>query len=331
MSDKSNILDYGISRKLVDDNYIYFYNFNLKTVNENDKERIKKLRIPPSWNNVWISTDPLATIQAIGMDNKGRKQYKYHKEHIEKAEKKKFIRLLNFIKKLPKLDKSIEEDKNKNIYSKKRVITTILTIIKELHMRVGKEEHAKKNKSYGASSMKKNHVSLGIDTVIFRFKGKSNQKLHYTLKNIAIKNHIKNLLKLNGEKLFQYYDSKGKIRRIFSSDINYYIQNSIGSEFSVKDFRTYAANLHFIQILLNETQIRNPKNPRAIKKNLKKALDKTAKHLKHTKSISKQSYVANFSIDLYNSDPAFFVKRKFKNPRDVLIELLEIYKEKIMD
>jgi len=318
-----------IFRKKVNEKFIYFYIKNDKEVSNKDLERIKKLGIPPAWENVWVSNDSHSKIQAVGIDSKGRKQYRYHNDHIEIAEKKKFLRLYDFIKSLPTLETNINKHSKLNIYDKNKVITTMLKIIKLTYMRVGKEQYARENKSYGISSMKKKHMKINGDIVVFNFKGKSKQRLNYTLLNNDIKSHLQILIKLEGDKLFQYIDSENKIKRITDMDLNHYIQEFMGTDFTIKDFRTYAANYHFINYLLNETKKRLPKNDKIKKKNILKSLEKTAKHLKHTKSISKKSYVMNFIIELYMNNSDFFIKNKYSQTNDVLLDLLKLYRKSI--
>lgn len=311
----------------------YFFVSTDKPVSPTHLKRIHKLRIPPAWVNVWISSDPLSTIQVVGTDTKGRKQYIYNETHVKEAEKQKFLRLIDFIKRIPVLDKSLERDQELPIYSKRRVIVTMLNIVKKVHMRVGKEQYARTNKSYGISSLKKKHAYMSNSNkefvVRFRFKGKSNQRLSYTLYDPDIKRHIQILLKLQGDKLFQYIDDNQTIRKVSDTDLNQYIKENMGDQFTIKDFRTYAANLYFIETLLRETKKRTPKNQKMIKKNIKHAFVKTAKHLKHTKSISKKSYVMNYILDLYQSSPIYFIERKHSNPTTVLLELLQNYKKQI--
>lgn len=126
------------------------------------------------------------------------------------------------------------------------------------------------------------------------------------------------LLKLNGEKLFQYIDNDGNIKKISDTDLNEYIQTYMGEEFTVKDFRTYASNYYFIKTLLSEIK----KHGDNIKKNIINAVKASAKQLGHTQNISKKSYIMNYSITLYLKHPEFFVKRKYDNPLDVLINIL---------
>jgi DNA topoisomerase-1 len=318
--------DNGIYRKKVKDTFEYYYISTNKKVNKNDIERIKKLRIPPAWENVWIAKDPKSKIQVIGIDVSGKKQYLYNQEHIKQAEEEKFLRLEKFAKSMPKLEQALEIHKKLPSYHIDKVIALMLELVKRLHIRVGKEQYAKQNKSYGISSLKKTHVKVNSDTVKFSFKAKSRQNVSYTIVDRTIKNHIIELLKLKGEKLFQYVDpDNGKIKPIRDYDLNAYIQEFMG-KFSVKDFRTYAANYHFIESLLNETKKHVPKDNKTIKKNIVNAIETTAFYLRHTKSISKKSYIMNFAVQTYIDDPEFFIRRRNKDPNKVLLELLKLRK-----
>jgi len=319
----------GIHRKKVNDKFEYFYIKTNKPVTKNDLDRINNLKIPPSWTNVWISIEPETPIQAIGIDAKDRKQYKYNETHIEQAEKEKFLRLIDFIKYLPELMKVIKNHQMKHIYDKDKVISTMLLLVKMLHIRVGKEQYARENKSYGIASLKKKHVKINGELVNLRFKGKSRQILNYSFRNNEIKNHITLLLKLGGDKLFQYIDDNDNIRKVTDLDLNTYIQQYMGTDFSIKDFRTYAANYHFVESLIQETNKRSPKNEKVIKKNIVNALKKTAHYLRHTQAISKKSYVMNFAIDVYKNNPKYFTS-SIGDIDNILLDLLKLYKQKII-
>lgn len=320
--------DNGIIRKKQNDNFIYSYGSTNEKISKKDLKRILLLKIPPKWENVWISTDDKSKIQAIGTDSKERKQYIYHFAHIEKAEIKKFLKLYEFIKAFPILQKAMNKDAKLPPYDKDKIIATMLTMVRDLHIRAGKEEYAKDNKSYGISSLKKTHVKIKNDIIYLKFKGKSKKNLSFIYNNQNIKNHLLILLKMEGEKLFQYIDN-GKIKQINYMDLNHYIQDKIGKQFSVKDFRTYAANYYFVKNLLLETKKRQPKTDKIINKNIQKALDVTANNLRHTKSISKKSYVMDFVVNYYSTHINYFIKRIDNNIDLVLLDLLKKYKKNL--
>ncbi len=320
----------GIERIKSGKSFVYRYIRNGQIVSSQDKKRIDKLRLPPAWTSVWISADPKSSIQAVGIDNKNRKQYRYHEKHVERSEQQKFLRMLEFIKAIPKLEKAMGRHENLGPYDKNRVIASMLTIVRELHMRVGKEVYARTNKSYGVSSLRKIHMNIEGDMIKFRFKGKSNKRLSYSLTDKLLARHLRLLLRLEGNRLFQYIDENNKVLPVTDMDLNRYIQTHMGNQFTVKDFRSYAANYYFIKTLLSETRKRTPKNPKAIKKNIINALKSTAYYLRHTKAISKKSYVLSFARSMYERAPEWFIDRKDNDADDVLLDILQLYKKYVL-
>jgi len=327
----------GILRKILSEKdgkkeFSYYHIKDQKEANEKDLDRIKKLLIPPSWDDVWISSDSSSLIQATGIDSKGRKQYRYTSSHTSEAEKKKFARLYKFIGSMSKLDKVMEDHSKLNLLAKEKVIQTMLSIIKKLHIRVGKEVYARKNKSYGITSLRKKHLKIIEENegkyAKLNFKAKSKMRVTYAIKDLDIINHIEVLMKLDGERLFQYVDENNKLRIISDVDLNQYIQKYMGEEFTVKDFRSYASNFYFIKALLDETRKRIPNTNKKIKKNILNAIKSTAYHLRHTKAISKKSYILEYAINLYRVNPKFYIDRKNeKNIDAIVLELLNMYKE----
>jgi len=311
-----------IYRKLVNSKYQYYYSTSNNPVSTIDLTRISNLKIPPNWSDVQVSTSSRSSIQATGLDSKSRKQYIYHQLHIKRAEEQKFVRLYNFVKSTKQLDSALNKDSKLEHYSYNKVIATMLILVRDLHMRVGKEVYARVNKSYGVSSIRKKHVFIEDDDLIrFRFKGKSNIRLSYTLRDPEIIKHIKLLMKLKGDRLFQYVDQTSKIKPVTDVDLNNYIQKHIGNEFTVKDFRTYSSNFYFIKSLLEETKLKDNNT----KKNIVNAIKKSSYYLKHTKAISKKSYILNFMIDMYNDDIEYFINSKNKDPDLVLLDILKKY------
>jgi DNA topoisomerase-1 len=325
----------GIGRKKKGKNFLYYYIDSGKEVSKKDLERIQTLKIPPNWTDVWISKDPQSAIQAVGMDSKGRKQYRYHQVHIEKADKEKFLRMYYFIKDIPKLDKIIAHDNQLPMYDKRRVISLMLQLIEGYQMRVGKEVYARQNRSYGISSLRKKHVKIGPGVIYLRFKGKSGQYLHFTIRNQFYVDSIRMLMKLEGDNLFQYIttDPYGneKIMKVNDRDLNKYLQENMGPEYTIKDFRTYGANVYFIKALLNETKRHTPRDRKTIKKNIMNAIKSTANKLKHTGTVSKKSYVMNFALELYQNNPEFFVEHKDDDYVQLLLIILTFYKKHILE
>lgn len=309
----------------------YYYLKTDNPVTPEDQVRIDKLGIAPAYENVWVSDNPDSKIQATGIDEKGRKQYRYHSNHINNSTNEKFLRLYKFIHAIPKLEAIMDKDLEKPDYQKDKTIAIMLNVVKELNMRVGKECYAKTNKSYGVSSLKKSHVKIDDDKkrAKFNFKAKSNKQVQYTLTDGTIVPMIAALMDLEGEKLFQYRSDAGNIVRVTDTDLNQYIQKHMGNGFSVKDFRTYAANFYFIKALLKETKERPPDTQKAAAANLNKAQEHTAFYLRHTKAISKKSYTMDLIRNTYMKNPGFFIENGNKRPITVLIQLLEMFADQI--
>jgi DNA topoisomerase-1 len=304
----------------------YYLKNNVEVTEPAELERINKLNLAPAYTDVWVSEDPSTKIQATGLDAKGRKQYRYHKVHVDKSTDEKFVRLYKFIKNIPKLDDQMAQDQILPMYAKNKTIALMLSLVKELNMRVGKECYAQTNKSYGITSLKKTHVTI-IDnnTAKFNFKAKSNKLASYTVKSPEIIAELNQLLELPGEKIFQYINNSGNILRVTDVDLNQYIQDTMGPDFTCKDFRTYAANFYFMKALLSETRKRNPKDTKTIKKNLNLAQENTAFYLRHTKSISKKSYTMELIRKMYEEQPEWFVENKNRQPLNVLIDILKVH------
>ena len=309
--------------------YNYFYSDNNKKVSIEDQKRIDSLGIAPIYEDVWVSCDSNTKIQATGMDVKGRKQYRYNKNHILESENSKFLKLYKFIKYMPKFEKRIEIDINKPSFSKDKIISIMFYIIKKLNIRVGKEVYARTNKSYGICSLKKSHIKINDKKYVAKlnFKAKSNKQVQYTINDKFIVKELIELMKLEGEKLFQYINNKNIIYKVNDVDLNDYLKQDMGKHLSVKYFRTYASNIYFIQALLNETKKKSPITQKIIKKNLRTAQEYTAFYLRHTKSISKKSYVLDLIRNLYMTEPQYFILNKNKKPLTLLIEILKIYKK----
>lgn len=320
----------GIARKSSNGVWTYYHINSGRSVSSKDLARINKLCIPPAWKEVWVSPSSRSAIQATGTDAKGRKQYRYHQFHIKKAEKEKFLRLYDFVRLMPKLNKVIKRHEQLDPYKLNRVIASVLTVVQKLHIRVGKEVYARKNKSYGVSSLRKLHMKIKDDVIKLNFRGKSKKRVSYTLKHHKLAKHLKMLLKLEGPKLFQYIDDKDDVRSVTDRDINKYLQKYLGKQFTVKDFRSAASNYYFIKTLLKETKKRKPDTDKNIRTNIKNAIKTTSHYLRHTKAISKKSYVLGLALEMYKDDPSWFSRRKDKDPELVLLELLKLYRKKVL-
>lgn len=207
----------------------------------NDKTlaRIKSLVIPPAWIDVWICVSPSGHNQATGRDQKGRKQYIYHPEWDIIRNQTKFFRMINFGKSLPAIRKRIEEDLNLRGLPKEKVLAVILTLLEKTYIRVGNEEYAKANGSFGLTTLRNKHVSVEGPNIRFLFKGKSGKQWQVSMKDRRLARLVKQCQELPGQDLFGYKDEEGNLQRTDSGDVNSYMREISGEDFTAKDFRTW--------------------------------------------------------------------------------------------
>ncbi|WP_373496790.1 DNA topoisomerase IB [Aquiflexum sp.] len=204
--------------------------------------RIKNLVIPPMWNDVNICRLDDGHIQATGRDLKGRKQYIYHSEWEKSRQEEKFKRMSLFGKALPKLRKRVQKDLKTRSWSKQKILALMVTILDDTGIRIGNKQYEKENQTYGLSTLRRKHMVVEGGTLSLSFKGKSNKEREVTIDNGAIMRHIKKVAELPGYELFKYVDTNGKVNRVDSYDVQEYIKENMGEQFTCKDFRTWVGS-----------------------------------------------------------------------------------------
>src|SRR5438270_7910 len=205
--------------------------------------RIKRLAIPPAWTEVWISPSPNGHIQATGRDARRRKQYRYHERWREVRDENKYDRLVVFGKALPKIRKRAASDLKLAGLPRNKVLATVVQLLERTFIRIGNEEYARENKSFGLTTMKDRHVDVKGSKLRFRFRGKSGREHEVDVTDRRIAKIISKLQDLPGQDLFQYLDDDGEIRDITSQDVNEYLREITGQDFTAKDFRTLAGTV----------------------------------------------------------------------------------------
>jgi DNA topoisomerase-1 len=205
--------------------------------------RVRALAIPPAWTNVWICRGPDGHIQAVGRDARGRKQYRYHPEWTSVRDASKFDRLVAFGEALPKIRAATDAHLRKRELCRDRVLATIVRIMEKTAIRVGNDEYARANGSYGLTTMRDRHATVNGATVRFHFRAKSGILQHVELDDARLAAMVKRCQDLPGQTLFQYIDDQGGRRDVDSSDVNAYLRAAGGGEFSAKDFRTWNATV----------------------------------------------------------------------------------------
>ena len=281
----------------------YKHVYNNKTVSENIENKIKKLGIPPAYKKVWLSKKSKTKVQAISFDDKNRKQYKYHPSFVEKGKRSKYLRLKKFIKSQSTLKRKVKEDITLHNSNKNCVIANMFLIMMKTNIRVGNKKYCLENGSYGLTTMLKRHLSKDF---VFNFKGKSGIKHSIPIKDNHLKKFLKNLKRISGKELFKYKE-ENVVKIVTSNDMNEYLQNKTGKDFTCKDFRTLASNMYFIKYIKN---LPIPLNKTQTKKNITISLNKTAEKLGHNRSTSKNSYVSPKVINKYTKHPNAFSRAK---------------------
>lgn len=287
----------GILRIKEADSFVYKYKNRIIT-DEDTLSRIRKLVIPPAWEKVWICASPNGHLQATGIDNKGRKQYKYHSNWNQVRNQTKFYRMFEFGKTLPSMRLQIEKHLSKPHLSHEKVLATIVSLMERTPIRVGNQEYEKQNGSFGLTTLKDKHVKINGTELNFKFKGKKGVLQDINIKSRRLANIVKRCRDIPGKELFQYFDENGKRKSVDSGMVNEYIKKISGGDFTTKDFRTWAGTVQtfaaFKELGIAETK-------KDTQKFIVAAMDMVSKHLGNTRSVCKKYYVHPSIIELYES------------------------------
>lgn len=266
-----------------------------------DKEqlaRIKKLVLPPAWKDVWICYYDNGHLQATGYDTKSRKQYRYHALWNSFRNQTKFHHLYEFGKTLPQLRVKVEEDLQLKQLCEKKVLATVISLMERTYIRVGNAEYEKMNGSFGLTTLKDKHVKINGNKITFVFKGKRGISHNISLRNKRLAKAVKNCRDIPGKELFQYYAENGKRRSIDSSMLNNYIKEVTGSDFTAKDFRTWAGSLHMLRSL---NVLEKADTAAKRKSNIVAALNEVSVKLGNTRTVCKKYYVHPGIINMYEN------------------------------
>lgn len=259
-------------------------------------ERIKKLVIPPMWVSVKISHLENSHLQAVGRDSKNRKQYLYHTQWNTIRNATKFYKMYAFGKVLPSIRKQVEQDLNKKIGVKEKVIALVIRLMEETHIRIGNAYYEKENKTYGLTTLRKRHIHKINNIVKIQFIGKKGKEHIVTVRNKKLIKLIKQCEELPGWELFKYIGDDGERRIIKSNDVNEYLYSISGQKFTAKDFRTWSASMTFFNTLC---QFDRASSEEEIKKNILKGYEEAALALGNTKNVCKKYYVHPIIVDSY--------------------------------
>ncbi len=286
----------GISRELRGDSFVYFDPKGNEITDEAALKRIRSLAIPPAYTDVWICPNPNGHIQATGRDARGRKQYRYHPRWRAVRDETKYGRMLAFGQALPKIRERVDQDLLLPGLPREKVLATVVRLLETTLIRVGNDEYAKTNKSYGLTTMRDKHVKIEGSTVSFTFTGKSGVKHEISIKDRKLAQIVKRSRDLPGYELFQYIDENGNRQDVTSDDVNSYLQEITGEHFTAKDFRTWAGTI-LCTVALQE--IGPFEKDTQAKKNVVQAVERVAERLGNTKAVCRKSYIHPEVIDSY--------------------------------
>jgi DNA topoisomerase I len=259
-------------------------------------KRIRSLAIPPAWTDVWICPHANGHLQATGRDAKGRKQFRYHPLWHDVRDATKYDRLIDFAKALPEIRRRIARDITKPGLNREKVLATIVRLMDLAFIRVGNEEYAKQNNSYGLTTMKDQHAKIRGERIQFSFRGKSGKHHAIEIQDRRLAAIVKHCQDIPGQDLFQWINGDGKRRDVTSGDVNDYLREVSGSDFTAKDFRTWAGTVLAARAL---KATREFETQGQAKTNVKKAIETVAEKLGNTPAVCRKCYVHPFLIDGY--------------------------------
>jgi DNA topoisomerase I len=291
--------------------------------NREELARIRALVIPPAWTDVWICPFPNGHLQATGRDARGRKQYRYHARWREVRDEVKYGRLLTFAQALPRIRLRTAEDVQRSGLPMEKVLATVVLLLEKTLIRVGNEEYARDNGSVGLTTMRDKHASFDGSTVRFEFTGKSGIKHAVKLDDRRLARIVRACQDLPGHELFQCVDAEGTRRVIDSADVNSYLREISGEEFTAKDFRTWSGTVLAAKALADVSQFKSAAQAR---QNVVKAIESVAKRLGNTKDVCRKCYIHPAIVDAYLEGVTIRdIRVRSKRPKsDVPLEPVEL-------
>ena len=286
----------GYTRKRKGNSFVY-YDLEGKVIRDEPRLlRIGRLAIPPAYTDVWICPSPNGHIQATGRDDRGRKQYRYHERWRVIRDENKYDRTLIFGDALPKIRRRIQADLKQPGLPRNKVLATVVQLLERTFIRVGNEEYAKQNNSFGLTTMRNHHVQIRGSRLRFRFRGKSGVRHEVDMDDLRIAKIVRKLQDLPGQELFQYVDEEGQFRDITSQDVNSYLREITGEDFTAKDFRTWAGTVLVALALNLQDAFQTKKQAKA---NVKDAISAVSKILGNTPAVCRKCYVHPAVLESY--------------------------------
>ena len=311
----------GYARRAKNGEFEYLDTQGKRIRDEQRLLRIKRLAIPPAWTNVWICPSPTGHIQATGRDARRRKQYRYHERWRELRDENKFDRLAAFAKALPKIRRRIAKDLKLRGLPREKVLATVVRLLERTFIRIGNEEYARENKSFGLTTIKNRHVSVRGPHLRFRFRGKSGRQHEVDMTDRRIAKIVSKCQDLPGQDLFQYVSDDGEPRNVTSQDVNDYLREITNENFSAKDFRTWAGTVLAAIALTAQSEFETKKQAKA---NLKTAICAVARLLGNTAAVCRKCYVHPAILEAYVTRTQIAgLNQAIKTPENINLRAVE--------
>jgi DNA topoisomerase-1 len=286
----------GIRRKKAGTGFSYVSPDGKAIKDSAEITRIRSLAIPPAYTDVWICPTPNGHIQATGRDARGRKQYRYHPKWRETRDETKFGRILAFSEVLPRIRRRLERDLSKEGLPRDKVLATVVQLLDCTGIRIGNDEYARANRSFGLTTLRDRHVEVSGSDIRFEFRGKSGKSHSVSLSDRRLARIVQRCQALPGEDLFQYIDDEGVRQTIGSGDVNDYLRAASGQEFTAKDFRTWSGTKLAVTALI---EIGAWTSQRKAKSNVLRAIDRVAEQLNNTRAVCRKYYIHPCVLDAY--------------------------------
>jgi DNA topoisomerase-1 len=286
----------GIRRRRAGRGFSYLDADGRRVTDPTTLARIRSLAIPPAWTDVWICPSPIGHVQATGRDARGRKQHRYHPRWHEKRDESKFDRMIAFAGALAQIRERCDADLAKPGLPREKVLATVVRLLELTLIRVGNDEYARLNRSFGLTTLRDRHARISGSQVRFRFRGKGGREHEVGVRDRRLATVIKRCQELPGQELFQYVDEDGEVRDVTSDDVNEYLREVAGGDFTAKDFRTWAGTVLAYRAL---RALQPADSPTAAKKNVVAAIRETAGRLGNTPAVARRSYVHPAVLEAY--------------------------------
>ena len=286
----------GITRKRVGTGWAYYTPEGGRIADSATRKRLNALAIPPAWTDVWICPDPHGHIQATARDARGRKQYRYHPSYREARDQSKFRRMLEFSEALPRLREQVERDLRGDELDRRQLLATVVRLLDRTLIRVGNDEYARENRSFGLTTLRRRHVSVSGDVLRFSFRGKSGVEHSISVSEPRLARIIQRCQDLPGQEMFQFLNAAGKREAVTSDDVNEYLREASDQDVTAKDFRTWGGTM----LAAVELRAAGPAaSRREADRNTVRAIDKVAERLGNTRAVCRKYYVHPALIHAY--------------------------------